>query len=320
MASLTLTNLETRVMNALRIPTTNTTEAAKVDAVINMVYREICGKYDFFWLTKRQTIVTTDDITTGTISLTKGSVTGAYSSAPAISTTGRILYVSSNAVEDALFRISAHTAGDTALTLVSAYTGATASAASYNVYQDTYDLASDMGKVLHIRRYGYPYPLKIVGFQEMANLKGFDRSEGPPQLAAIHDYDTSGDPTSVRQLIVHPFPEDLYTLEISYRQALNTELSGSTRPLIPDDWLHVLEWGALAAAYPILLNDPVRGTFYHQKYVDALNLMVARHREWEDAPQVSLEDDYRGFFRRSRRIGPGRMDMGNYFDRWPYEP
>ena len=319
MASLSFANLSTRIMNAIRIPVANTTESAKVDAIINMVYREICGKYDFYWLTKRTTLVTSDDITTGTVSVTKGNVAITFSSAPSVSIAGRTFYVSGNAVEDALFRIATHTAGLADATLASAYTGATDTVATYNVWQDEYNLP-DAGKVLHVKRFGSPYPLQIIGAQEMYNLKIHDRGEGIPQLAAIDDYSTTGDPTTSRRFIVHPFPDDTFSLEIHYRQALNTELSGTTRPLIPDDWLHVLEWGSLAECYPIFLKDVSRGSMYRQKYIDGLNLMVARHREWEDAPQIAIRDDYRSFYRRGKRVTAANADLGSYFDRWPYSP
>ena len=42
-----------RVMNSLRLRVDNTTEYAKVSAVVNEVYRDIAAKQDWWWLIKR---------------------------------------------------------------------------------------------------------------------------------------------------------------------------------------------------------------------------------------------------------------------------
>jgi hypothetical protein len=323
MPALTFSNLNTRIMNRLRIPTGNSTEAAKIDALTNDVIREICSKYDFPWLAKRQVLNTVDDITTGTIDVTKGSASATLSAAQATSLTDRIIFVTSNAVENASYRISAHTANATAVTLGSNYNGATNTAAAYVVYQDEYDLAADVGKALYVRRFGYPLPLRKVGWADMLGLKNYDTTEGPPQLWAVHDYDTTGDNTTQKQLIVHPYPDDTYQMEVHYKLQINstTEVSGSTVIPIPQDYLHVLEWGILGYAYPIFLSDTVRGSYYLGRYGDALNLMVAQHRDEDGgSPVMQMADTYRSHFRRGRRLSPATADLGTWFGRWPFNP
>ena len=323
MAALTFTNLNTRIMNRLRIPVANTTEGAKIDAVINDVIREICSKYDWPWLAKRQVINTVDDITTGTISVTKGSTSATLSATQATSLAERVIIVTGNTTEDGVYRISAHTAGTDAVTLASAYTGPTDAEAAYVVYGDEYDLAADVGKVLYVRRFGYTQPLRKIGWAEMLSIKNYDRSEGPPQIWAVHDYDTTGDNTTQKQLLVHPFSDDTYQMEVHYKLQINSssEVSGSTVIPIPQDYLHVLEWGILGYAYPIFQADTTRGAYYLGRYGDALSLMVAQHRDEDGgSPQFQMEDCYRGHFRRGRRVSPANMDLGNWFGRLPYNP
>lgn len=323
MPALSFANIETRVMNRLRIPTSNSTEAAKVDALINDVIREMCSKYDWPWLAKRQVINTVDDITTGTISVTKGSTSATLSATQATSMTDRIIFVTSNTVENASYRISAHTAATDAVTLASAYTGPTDTAAAYVVYQDEYDLAADTGKVLYVRRFGYRHPLTRLGWADMLSIKNYDVSEGPPQVWAVHDYDTTGDNTTQKQLIVHPYPDDTYQMEAHYKLQINSsaEVSGTTTIPIPQDYVHVLEWGVLGYAFPIFLSDTVRGAYYLGRYGDALNLMVSQHRDEDGgAPRMQIEDTYRGHFSRSRRMSPATVDLGSWFGRLPYQP
>jgi len=317
MASLTYANIETRCANSLRIPTTNSTEMTKLAAVINEVYRDIAMKYDWEFLDKRTIINTVADITAGTISVTNNSTAATYSSAPTPSTAQRVLIVDGNTIDPgAAYRISAHTAGATAATLDAAYTGATSATAGYTVYGDSYDLPADCGHVKHIRRAGYKRPMEKIGPPEMEALKGWDLSEGSPQVYAVYDFDTTGDPTTQRQLVIHPYPDEIYRMEVHYRQALNTELTGSTRSFIPDDFAQLLVWGTLGVGYPIFLSDIERGTYFQTLFNDRLLLLNARTREKEGPPSIVPAPGYR----MSRRVSPARVNLGTYFGRLPYEP
>lgn len=94
------------------------------------------------WAKKRPpgVIVTTPEITTGTVTLTQGSTSGTFSSGPAASVAGRKIYADDDGI---VCRISAHTAAATAFTLDANYPGAGGSGLAYHLFQDEYDLASD---------------------------------------------------------------------------------------------------------------------------------------------------------------------------------
>ncbi len=319
MASLTFANVETRVANQLRLPTSNTTEMTKLDAIINMVYREIGARTDWYWLLKRTVINTVDDYSTGTVNVTSGSTSVTASATISASKAGQKLLITGDTVDSgAVYRITSHTAGTDAITIDAAFTGATNTTASYHIYQDTYDLPADLGAVVNITRYGYEEPLRIIPVEEMHRLKSWDLTSWKPHTAAIFDYDTTGDPTTQRQLIVHPYPDDTYRLEIHYRQALNTEVSSSTRFHFPDDWIHVLDYGVLARGYPIFLNDAERGVYYQGLFETELQRMVGRLREWDGYPHITPDDVHRGFYRNDRTRG--RSSLRSYFGRVPYNP
>lgn len=320
MATLTYSDIQTRVMNSLRIPTSTTAEATKVAALVNEVYRDIYAKYDWYWLVKREVITTSDDIATGTLSVTNASTAITFSSAPTPSVAGRKLLVTGNTDSGAVYRVASHTAAATAATLDDEYTGDTNTAAAYRVFHDTYDLASDCGKVLHITRYGFDQPMTDVGAYAMLDLKAYDQSVCKPQYYAVIDFDTTGDSTTQRQLVVHPYPDSDYRLEVHYKRTLNTELSGTTRPLIPDDYVQVLVYGTLARAFPVMLNDTERGTFYQNLFNDLMALMTAQHRQSETPPRYVPQDAHRRYYRSRNRISPRRMNLGSYFDRWPASP
>src|SRR3990167_918635 len=211
-ANLTYSAIETRVMNSLRLSTSNTTEQAKVQNLINEVYRDIAAKSDWWWLLKRTVINTLAKIEAGTVTATLGSTALTFTSAPAVEVTGYAFITPGDANDsDAVYRIASHTAAGGA-------------GLSYKLYRDVYTLPADTGKVLNVKRYGYLLPLNRVGIEELSEAKLTDQSEGKPQAYSVFDLATTGDPTSARLLQIH----------------LNTELTGSTRPLIPDDYAQVL--------------------------------------------------------------------------------
>lgn len=323
MAALTYQEIQTRVANHLRIPTSDTTQMTRAQAIINEVYRDLVAKKpDWYWLRKRQVVNTATAFESGTASVTPGTTSVTLTIAPSAgfgSFANRVFTVPANAEDpNAVYVIATHVAGQATLLLDASYTGATNSTAAYHVYQDAYDLATDCNRVLHVKRFGLRHAVLLIGPMEMAGLKESDTSEGPPSVATVSEFDTSGDPTTQRQLVVHPYPDVPYRMEVFYTQSPNTELSGSTRPLIPDDYVQVLIYGALARGFPIFLNDTERGKFYQNLFNDTLSLMVSNARQQEDNPGVAPRNDYRSFYRRGQRITPANADLGSAFDRWPY--
>lgn len=327
-ANLTYTAIETRVANQLRIPTSNTTETAKIAALINEVYRDIYVKQDWHFLVKRAVINTTivyeggtASVGTSSVGVTSTSVT--LSSAPSTgygAFTDRSFYVTGNTADSgAIYRISSHTAGGTAVVLDAGYTGAQSTAAAFKVWQDTYSLAGDVGKLLKVKRFGREQPLWRISPEEMGDLKTRQYSRaGKPEAYTVLDFATTGDPTSARSLVLWPFPDDEYRLEYFYKQQLNTELSSTTQPFLPDEYRQILVYGALARGYPIFLADTERGLYFQGLFNDMLNLMTANHREYtQDRPQFAPREADRTRFAQRRGT---RTSLGSYFDIFPSEP
>jgi hypothetical protein len=316
-ANLTFSQIETRCANRLRIPTSNTTEMTKLDAVINDVYRDIYDLKDWNFLIKRSVINTVAKYTTGTISVTNGSTAATLSTPSSTSLVGFVLYIVGDTTDsNALYRITADNLAGT-LAFDAAFTGTTSTSATFKAYRDTYDAPTDCGKLIKPKRYGRDAGMEPIGLREMADLKTRDLSEGKPAVYAMLDHATTGDTTTARQFVVHPFPDTTYRLEIFYKQQLNTEMSGSTQPFIPDEFRQVLSYGTLALGYPIFLADTERGGYFNQLFNDRLKLMAANEPEYgDDRPQLTPRDvDRRRFPDRGRRRG--RISLGSYFDRWP---
>src|SRR3990167_7111299 len=73
MAALTYAEIQTRVANHLRIPTSDSTQMIRVQAIINEVYRDLVAKNPtWYWLRKRQIINTATAFEAGTASVIPG--------------------------------------------------------------------------------------------------------------------------------------------------------------------------------------------------------------------------------------------------------
>ena len=321
--ALTTAQIMTRCMNSLRMPDTSGSEQyTRVLGILNEVYRDIMAKYNWYWLWKRQIFNTTAKFSSGTITLTADSTFATISAPPTgISLVGRKMIVPGNASDSgAVFRVATHAANSNEVQFDAAYTGQTLASTSFDMYVDEYSFATDCGRILFMSRFGFSNKFEIIKPEEMMNLKQFDTAEGQPMVAALFDFATTGDPTTRRQVMLHPYPDMAYRIEVRYKQKGNAELSGSAVPLIPDEYAQVLIYGTLSRAYPIIQSDQQNGAYFTQLFNDVLNLMVAQQREYEGLPSVVPRDSYRNFYTRNNRLNPSTADLGTLFDRWPTSP
>jgi len=216
----------------------------------------------------------------------------------------------------AVYRIAGHTVGSDTATLDGDFTDETNSASTYILYLDSYELPADVGKLLQCKRFGEPLPVTLVGKNQMADWKIVDISEGKPEMVSMIDHKTTGDPTTARMLVVHPYPDKMYRMELLYKEQLNTELTGITQPFIPDEWRTVMWYGAMARAYPLFMNDADRGMQFEKLFNDTVALMVAQQKEYaRDNPGIVPVNAYR-----MHRRSTGRTSLGSFFDNWPNNP
>jgi hypothetical protein len=321
--NLTFADISLRVMNNLRLPVTNLIEQAKVNALINEVYRDIYVKHDWWWLVKHVVINTGPKINSGTVSLTQNNTTINFTDVPMqfgsnVTIAGYAMKIPGNSDDaNAVYRISGHTAPATVAVLDGAYTGETNAAAGFNVYQDRYALPVDLGKLLGVTRYGAVRPLDRWGIEKMQMEKQVDSTENRPMAYTIYDFVTTGDPTTQRLMWVHPYPDKAYRMDVYYKQELNTEMACSDQGYMPDEYRQLLVYGALARGYPIFHKDKERGQFFQSLFNDALALMVAQHKEYAaDLAAVAPAPGYR----RASRRGLTNFTLGSWFDTLPSQP
>ena len=194
----------------------------------------------WWWLRKdTQGVLTLNPvITTGTVSVANNSASITFSSGPTPSVSGRHFKVDGH---PDVFIISAHTAGATAATLESVYTGTTDTTAAYKVFQLDYTLASDVlylaspmrvyqnsqGKIpgIDLQTLCQKWPLNTVGSGVPRN---FART-GEQSVRFSH----YGGTTST----------DFIKVDYEYaRIPADLTDSGSEEPLVPKQFRHILSY------------------------------------------------------------------------------
>lgn len=221
-------------------------------ACLNRAYREIWtgggalvpDMYEpWLWLKKDPPGVLTLNpvVEAGTINVANNSASITFSSAPALSMQGRFFKV---ATHPDIFRIAAHTGGNTAATLDGPYTGPTATAAAFRCMQLEYTLAADALRVIS------PMRIYAIGQPEI---------DGVDLLALERDYPLmnieSGTPTSFAMVTETKLRFNRYGgvaatefihVEYDYLAKPSAELDdNAVEPLVPLERRQVLADAAL---------------------------------------------------------------------------
>lgn len=172
----------------------------------------------------------------GTVGVTNNSATITFSSAPAMSVTGRFFKTDLNAD---LFKISSHTAGNATATLDSVYTGPTNATEGYKVFQVDYALPTDVLRIIS--------PMRV--YRELNRfVNGIDQ----PQLEQHWPLsDTgSGIPQAYAQIGISTIrfshygsdtADDYMRVDFDYLQKpADLTDSAASVPLVPFEWRRIL--------------------------------------------------------------------------------
>lgn len=330
----TISSLLDAVQNELRIPTSNTNERAKIADMMSFVYGDICAKQDWWWLRNYTVINTAPKITAGTVNVTEGSTSITFSTAPQrfssnVSVAGNVIVIPGSPSDpNAAYRIVSHTSGALAATLDAEFTGETDTTAGYTVYKIAYDLPANLAKLMTVKRFGYLEPLQRIGIEDLSYLRSWNTMEGAPQYYSI--FNTAIDITSttasdgstvesfLRQIQVHPYPDQAYRMEIWYKLQQSGDVESDCD--LPLDYQQALVYGTLSRCYSVFMNDTERGAYFLNLFNDVMALMAAQQREYtDDHPGIKI--DMRGYRKSDRRGRHGAVTLGvDWFGRLPFQP
>lgn len=290
------------VLEELKIPSTDTTALARVKRNINAVYvNEVAPFKNWPWLRKRKDIVHAQYYNTGTLNITNGSTSVTASATIAASKANYFLSVEGY---EEIFVISAHTAGSASITLSSAFTGTTNTAASYKIWTDRVNLPTDARETVSIHHDFKSYPMKGRGAQKLDELMRVDpKLEDRPEYYSTDDYfdPSSGDAETetdrYRQVRVYPsiYNEDT-TLHVTYIQEVDELDADGDEPVMPIEDRIVLVYGALKSSWARERN-PEMSADNERKFKEKLALMAGRYEDSTDHPTLTVDD----FYMRSRR-------------------
>lgn len=214
---------------------------------VNRVYRELINggssfvsglREDWWWLHNESTVTLEKVITSGTVAITENSTAINFSIAKSPSVQGWHIRFNNTGP---CYKIATHTNGATAATLDSVFAGTTAGTASYELFKIDYALAADVGYIKSPMRSSEEDTITGIDETRLARDFPLSRIEGgtPQAFAQIGASTVRFSHMGSRTTLIR--------LDYSYR-ANPTDLtdSGSSTPLLPIAYRHILGDGALS--------------------------------------------------------------------------
>jgi len=322
------TDLQNRVRETTGV--TATENQAKRYINIALFDMHIGNGERFPWAEREAILVTQDDYTTGTLSVSQGSTTltgssTAWNTANAFSVNnmrvGGKIQINSGTET---YTVSA-VASDTSATLSSAFTQSDVSGGSYVYFEDEYALASDFLKPLDARFFDQNHTIELIGRREFRNRYPRNHTVGKPTVATILDKSFSGNTTPVRKIALHKPPDDFYTIPYSYVTSNLAVTSGGTEqaqlssdtdePIVPLRYRHVIVFHALYHWYRDKKDD-VRSQEVRAEYIDLMLRIEGDTEIGQSRPQFRPRlTSYRRSASRPYSSGAaGRYTTGSRFD------
>jgi hypothetical protein len=327
----TYSDLFTGLQNLVREQTGVTAVENIAKRFINVALQDLHIGFGekFPWAERRATLTTQDNYTTGTVAITRGStaLTGTSTAwntnndfgVANARTSGKIRIGGSEEV----YTISA-VGSDTSITLNEKFIDATVTEATYEYFEDEYDLASDFLRPLDQSNFDQNKEIPLLGRNEFRRRYPRNGTPNKPRVATITDKDFSGDTTPVRRIQFHPPPNDYYLipyhyvtsqLAVSSAGARQTSLSADAdEPIVPLQYRHGIVFHALYHWYRDRRDDP-RAQAAKAEYVDILARMTADHEIGRSRPMLTPRvTPYVAQAKRPYRRRGGRFTTGTAFD------
>ena len=298
---------------------------------INMALQDIHigAKERMPWAERQSVLVTQPNYTTGTVSISQGSATltgtsTAWNTNNAWSVKNARKYgkmVLDGGLEN--YEVSA-VGSDTSITLASQFTQATLTDATYEYFEDEYDLAADFLRPVDFRFFDLNRSMTIMPRNEFRASYVRQQTPGKPTAVTLIDRPPSGNVTPVRRVLFNRPTDAAYTIPYSYvtRYLVVTsagvaqeEFSSDTdEPIIPLPYRHIIVAKALYWAYRDRRND-TRADAANQEFVD-LWLRIANDNEYGGS-RPSFSPGVSGYMNRAKRPmsgGTPRVTSGTAFD------
>lgn len=272
-----------------------------VDDSLALAMDRVTREAEFQFALREGALSTVAPYETGTVSVTAGSATVTGSSTLWNTSSNVLKHDKFMLGTTGAYRVSAHPASDTSLTLASAFAGTTASGQSYEIGRDEYTLAGGMLWLTRIWDLETAKELILLTPAEWVRLTQGRYQTGEPTHAILIGADNTDATTGTAQrLQLYPVPDARYSYNYSYK-SLFTWTSGTMETM---------------AIMDIVLAAALQLVFWRLQ--DWTNV-----KAWEERYQMLLvkaktQDVARTL--RTRTIASDRYRMnqgGRYFPRLP---
>ena len=324
-----LADLRTDLLGLVGEPTGSTAINVIADRYLNKALHDIHidPGHNWPWASRRAYLVTHDDYTTGTVSITIATSRTAVTGVSTTWNTAATGYSFNNARaggkivfsgETDVYEVSSVTT-DTALVLLNTYIGtANLSGASYIYYEDEYALAADFLRPLDMRNFSTDADIPFIGPMEFRRSYPRNSYRAKPKVATLFQLGFSGGTTPRYRVVLAPVPDANYSLPYDYITSYlavssagteQTQLSATTdEPIIPLGFRHII---SLRAAMDWLLfrKDDTRYTAVKGEFAELMQRMAGTSNIGQDRPRIRVNiGKYFGPYRM------GRFDVGDRFD------
>jgi hypothetical protein len=194
----TFKDLVDAIREEIGIQTTDDTAISRIKRAINIAYQEICGEKQWNWLQGQTQVQLPAYVSNGTAAVVTGSAQVTLTNAPPSSKRGHYFAVDGFSE---LYRIEAHTAGDTVIKLETEYNGTTNAAVNYKVWTDKIPLPIDLTATVEVRHDHSTNVLEEKGLQEFRRQFAINpRADAKPSMYYVTDYVDPVSTTAVANL------------------------------------------------------------------------------------------------------------------------
>lgn len=287
-------DLYTDLMNRVRVDTSESATKVQAQRYINIANNDLHINFGekFPWCERKAVLQVMAPYSTGTVAITQGStsLTGtgtAWNTAHSFGannarTIGKLCIAGTTDV----YSISS-VGSDTGITLNERYQSSTETEASYEYFEDEYDLASDFLRPFDVQYFDANSAIPIIGRLDFRRRYPRNKITGKIEAATIVDRNFNGSTAPVRRIIFYRPPNDYELIPYNYitsnlavssagaEQA--TLIEDSDEPIVPLHYRHVLVYGALYHWYRDKKND-TRSQEAKKEYTD-LVIRIANDTE-----------------------------------------
>src|SRR3990167_425758 len=326
----TFSDLYTALINRTRNDSTDTATISQSKQYINI------GLFDMHngfreklpWAERSATLITNQQYTTGTVTITQGSTTltgtsTLWDTANAFSINnvragGKFVI---NGTAD-IYEVSSITS-DTVVVLTSKYVGADVTDGTYVYFEDEYDLASDFLRPFDMQFFDRNSDIRLTDRRLFRQRHPRNKLTGKIYEAMIIDRAFSGSVTPRRRAVFHRPPDDFYNvpynyitsnLAVSSAGVAQVQLSADTdEPIVPLYARQLIVLHALYNWYRDKKNDD-RSVAAKQDYLDLLSRIVNDSEIGSARPQIVPRSLYKSNARRPYSQHASRYTVGSAFD------